>query len=88
MIKEIFVPGRLCLLGEHSDWAATFRRQNSSIEKGYAIIFPTNQGNYAKIKKIEKKVCRFISQNKTKAGFNFCNIEHAQEHCERFGLAS
>ena len=31
---------------------------------------------------------RFISQNKTKAGFNFCNIEHAQEHCERFGLAS
>jgi len=60
---ELFVPGRLCLLGEHSDWAGGYRRQNSQLEKGYAIVCPTNQGNYAKIKKIRKKVCRFIFQN-------------------------
>jgi len=57
---ELFVPGRLCLLGEHSDWAGGYRRQNSKLEKGYAIVCPTNQGNYARVKKIRKKVCRFI----------------------------
>jgi hypothetical protein len=25
---ELFVPGRLCVLGEHSDWAGGFRRMN------------------------------------------------------------
>ena len=34
---ELFVPGRLCLVGEHSDWAGKYRSQNNSIEKGYAI---------------------------------------------------
>ena len=31
---EIFVPGRLCILGEHSDWAAEFRTDNPSISYG------------------------------------------------------
>jgi galactokinase len=31
---EIFVPGRLCILGEHSDWAAEFRTVNPSISYG------------------------------------------------------
>ena len=26
--KEIFVPGRICLMGEHSDWAGSYRRFN------------------------------------------------------------
>jgi mevalonate kinase len=52
--KEIFVPGRLCLFGEHSDWAGGHRRQNSSLEKGYAIIAPTTQGNFARVSKIEE----------------------------------
>ncbi len=58
---ELFVPGRLCLFGEHSDWAGGHRRQNSKIEKGYAIVAPTNQGNYARVKKIEKPILRFKS---------------------------
>ena len=62
---ELFVPGRLCLLGEHSDWAGGYRRQNSQLEKGYAIVCPTNQGNYARAKKINKKVCRFIFKDRT-----------------------
>jgi len=44
---DLFVPGRLCLFGEHSDWAGGHRRQNSEIGKGYALVAPTNQGNYA-----------------------------------------
>jgi UTP-glucose-1-phosphate uridylyltransferase/mevalonate kinase len=46
---NIFVPGRICLLGEHSDWAGGYRRINAEIEKGYAIICGTNQGIFANV---------------------------------------
>ena len=46
---NFFVPGRICLLGEHSDWAGGYRRINAEIEKGYAIICGTNQGIYAEV---------------------------------------
>jgi galactokinase len=46
---KIFVPGRVCLFGEHSDWAGGYRRINAEIEKGYALISGTNQGIYAEI---------------------------------------
>lgn len=45
---EIFVPGRLCILGEHSDWAASYRETNNDIEKGYAIVAGLNLGIYIK----------------------------------------
>jgi UTP-glucose-1-phosphate uridylyltransferase/mevalonate kinase len=47
---NIFVPGRICLFGEHSDWAGGYRRINAEIEKGYTIITGTNQGIYADVK--------------------------------------
>lgn len=47
---ELFVPGRLCLFGEHSDWAGGYRRIDSSIHKGYCLIVGTNQGIYARAK--------------------------------------
>ena len=46
---KIFVPGRICLFGEHSDWAGGYRRINADIEKGYALIVGTNQGVYAEV---------------------------------------
>ncbi len=46
---RLFVPGRICLMGEHSDWAGGYRRINADIEKGYAIICGTNQGIYAEV---------------------------------------
>ena len=49
MSLELFVPGRVCLFGEHSDWAAGHRRDNSQIEKGYTLISGTNQGLYARV---------------------------------------
>jgi UTP-glucose-1-phosphate uridylyltransferase/mevalonate kinase len=47
---NIFVPGRICLFGEHSDWAGGHRRINAEIEKGHALIVGTNQGVYAEVK--------------------------------------
>lgn len=36
---ELFVPGRLCLFGEHSDWAAEF-----GLHKGHCLVIGTDQG--------------------------------------------
>ncbi|MGQ9554426.1 MAG: sugar phosphate nucleotidyltransferase [Anaerolineae bacterium] len=46
---NIFVPGRVCLFGEHSDWAGGYRRINAEVEKGYTLIVGTNQGIYAEV---------------------------------------
>jgi UTP-glucose-1-phosphate uridylyltransferase/mevalonate kinase len=46
---KIFVPGRICLFGEHSDWAGGYRRLNANIEKGYTLICGTDQGIYADV---------------------------------------
>ncbi len=46
---EIFVPGRICIFGEHSDWAGGYRRINAEVEKGYTLICGTDQGIYAKV---------------------------------------
>lgn len=46
---KLFVPGRICLMGEHSDWAGGYRRINANVEKGYALICGTNQGIYAEV---------------------------------------
>jgi UTP-glucose-1-phosphate uridylyltransferase/mevalonate kinase len=46
---KLFVPGRICVLGEHSDWAGGYRRINSDVYKGCAIIVGTNQGLHADV---------------------------------------
>ncbi len=46
---KLFVPGRICLLGEHSDWAGGYRRINADIEKGYSLITGTDQGIHADV---------------------------------------
>ena len=43
---NIFVPGRLCLFGEHSDWAGLYNRTNSEVEPGMAIVTGIAQGIY------------------------------------------
>ncbi len=47
---QLFVPGRICLFGEHSDWAGGYRRTNPAIDKGYAIIAGTHQGIFAEVR--------------------------------------
>lgn len=51
---EIFVPGRLCLFGEHSDWAGKYRSMNADIVPGAAIVSGTEEGIYAYIEKSDK----------------------------------
>jgi galactokinase len=46
---KIFVPGRICLFGEHTDWAGGYRRINAELGKGYTLITGTNQGLHAEI---------------------------------------
>jgi len=36
---DLFVPGRLCLFGEHSDWAAHY-----GLHKGFCLVIGTDQG--------------------------------------------
>ena len=43
---DLFVPGRLCLFGEHSDWAGEYRKTDASIETGRCIVAGTDQGIY------------------------------------------
>lgn len=51
---NLFVPGRLCLIGEHSDWAGLYRTINSSIIPGQAIVTGIEQGIYATVQKADK----------------------------------
>lgn len=48
---NLFVPGRLCLFGEHSDWAGKYRSMNSNIIPGAAIVTGIEQGIYASAEK-------------------------------------
>ena len=45
---ELFVPGRICLFGEHTDWSGSFRRFNSEVDNGCTIVTGTNQGLFGK----------------------------------------
>jgi UTP-glucose-1-phosphate uridylyltransferase/mevalonate kinase len=47
---KLFVPGRICLFGEHSDWAGGYRRINGALEKGYTLLCGTNHGVHAEVK--------------------------------------
>ncbi|MBN1541869.1 GHMP kinase [candidate division KSB1 bacterium] len=45
---DLFVPGRVCLLGEHSDWAGGYRRIDSGLTKGFCLVVGTDQGIHSK----------------------------------------
>lgn len=49
-MTSIFVPGRLCLFGEHSDWAGAMRRDDPSIPPGACLISGTDQGISATVR--------------------------------------
>ena len=50
MIK-LFVPGRLCLFGEHTDWAGHYRTMNADILPGASIVTGIEQGICAEVEK-------------------------------------
>ena len=57
---DFFVSGRLCLFGEHSDWAGEYRQVNPQLKPGYAIVVGTNQGIYARVKADPRLVFRTL----------------------------
>ena len=48
---NIFVPGRLCLFGEHSDWAGRYCTMNAELVPGRAIVTGIEQGIWAEVEK-------------------------------------
>jgi galactokinase len=52
-LTELFVPGRLCLLGEHSDWAAGYRTAHPDLERGFCLAAGTDQGLRAHVEPLE-----------------------------------
>jgi UTP-glucose-1-phosphate uridylyltransferase/mevalonate kinase len=69
---NIFVPGRICLFGEHTDWAGSYRRINAELEKGFTIISGTNQGLHAEV---EAHPTRFILDSKLSDGTSHDHFE-------------
>lgn len=55
---SLFVPGRLCLFGEHSDWAGLQRIINAKIVPGASIVTGIEQGIYADVEKSDKFIVR------------------------------
>ena len=62
---NIFVPGRLCLFGEHSDWAGLYNRTNSAIEPGLAIVTGIEQGIYGYVTRSDKFRFRALKSDGT-----------------------
>ena len=50
---NLFVPGRLCLFGEHSDWAGLQKSINSGIVPGYAVVTGIEEGIYGTAEKAD-----------------------------------
>ncbi|UCE87194.1 MAG: GHMP kinase [Deltaproteobacteria bacterium] len=48
---ELFVPGRLCLFGEHSDWAGGYRASRPALAPGYCLVAGTDQGLTARLER-------------------------------------
>lgn len=61
---DVFTPGRVCLFGEHSDWAGAYRRFNSAIPPGEVIIAGTNQGLRARARASDRGFCMRSTLNR------------------------
>lgn len=53
---KLFASGRLCLFGEHSDWAGQNRAMNASVEPGRATVTGIEQGIFAEAYRSDKSV--------------------------------
>jgi galactokinase len=57
---ELFVPGRLCLFGEHSDWAAEF-----GVHNGHCLVIGTDQGLHAAARACDEFVVTSATSSNT-----------------------
>jgi galactokinase len=66
---NLFVPGRLCLFGEHSDWAGQMRKFNSGIVPGQALVACTEEGIYATARVNDKLMFKTVTPEGGTASF-------------------
>lgn len=60
---DIFIPGRVCLFGEHTDWVGGMRNLNRDLKKGICIVSGTDIGVYANVKYQEDKLTYIKNNN-------------------------
>jgi mevalonate kinase len=53
---DVFVPGRLCILGEHTDWAGKYTTDNNDVVNGMVLVCATNEGLYATCREISDSI--------------------------------
>lgn len=55
-LGDVFVPGRVCLLGEHTDWASTLQQRfpEGAGKPGLCLVYGTSCGLYAAVKKLRR----------------------------------
>ncbi|GIL85872.1 hypothetical protein Vretimale_8934 [Volvox reticuliferus] len=58
---DLFVSGRLCLFGEHTDWAGEHKGRSESIVEGRTIVVGTQEGLFATAKPLKEKVLRITT---------------------------
>jgi UTP-glucose-1-phosphate uridylyltransferase/mevalonate kinase len=76
---SLFVPGRLCLFGEHSDWAGMHRVMNSDIIPGASIVTGIEQGIYADVEAFDKFSMLNTSEELKNTWVNFESIMQTDE---------
>lgn len=59
---ELFVPGRLCLIGEHSDWQYLYKSKNNNIESGVAITTSLDMGISARVYKSNRIEINYLDK--------------------------
>lgn len=67
---SLFVPGRLCLFGEHSDWAGKYMFQNADVLEGQAIVTGINLGIYANVQVSETFDVASFTESGEKVAFS------------------
>jgi UTP-glucose-1-phosphate uridylyltransferase/mevalonate kinase len=76
---SLFIPGRLCLFGEHSDWAGLQRVINADIVPGASIVTGIEQGIYADAEANEKFIMSNTSEELQYMWNDFESIMHTNE---------
>ena len=70
-VIDLFVPGRLCLFGEHSDWAGQMRKFNSDIVPGQALVACIEEGIYATARISENMKSSTVMPNGKVSSFEY-----------------
>ena len=84
---DLCVSGRLCLFGEHSDWAGEYRRINDKLPVGYSLVVGTNNKIHSSIKSISNrlKITSTLPNGEVKGPFDIELNEQALRNIARRG---